>query len=100
MCVPNIEPPTPQAATYVSIIRFLVVMQFIIAVLDITSHKYYIPHGIFGIFLAFVLFMVQKLLSHQLLLIQITLGIYLSLDFLFGVLVFFQNRVNLLTTTS
>ena len=100
MCVPNVEPPTPKAKSYVQILRVIMVLQFIIGVLDVSSDRYYIPHGIFGIFLAFILFMTQKLLSHQLLMGQILLGIYFNLDFLFGVLVFFQDQINLLTTTT
>lgn len=79
MCVPNIEPPTEKAASYVTIIRILAVLQFIVGALGVSSDNYYIPHGIFGIFLAFVLFMAQKVLSHQLIIIQLLLSIYFML---------------------
>ena len=46
------------------------------------------------------MYMTQKVLSHHLLLIQVFMGIYYIFEFLFAILVFFQNKINLLTTTT
>jgi hypothetical protein len=99
MCIPATEPPSEQTASYLLVLRVIMILQLIIAVLDISADNYYVPHGIFGIFLAFILFITQRLLSHQLLLIQLLISLYFTTEFLFGVLVFFQNGVDLVSTT-
>jgi hypothetical protein len=71
-----------------------VVLQLIIAVLNIVSVDYFLKHGIFGIFLAFVLFMAQKELSYQILLIDVIVSLFFTFDFLLAFLTYFQNGTN------
>ena len=94
MCFPSFDPETEKAKTYVFIIQILVVAQIILSILIVISHDSFIPHGILGFFLAFALFVAQKLVSHNLLLFQIFLGLYFALIFLFACINFAQNDVD------
>ena len=100
MCMLTVDPPTEKAASYVTVIRVMIVLQVIVAILGIVADMFFLANGIFGILLAFCLFMLQKVLNHNIALPVILVSIYFSFDFLFAILTFPQNGVNLITTTN
>ena len=95
MCIDSIEPPSKAAQIQVNVLRILAALQLVLGVLQLTSDSYFVKHAIFGIFLAVVLFLAQKLLSYQIILMNLIMSIYFCLEFLFACLTYFQNSVDL-----
>ena len=52
--------------------------QFIVAVLDIVADSYFVPFGIFGIFMAYILFILQRIMNHNLITMYLLLSIYFT----------------------
>lgn len=100
MCIQQVEPATEKAASYVFILKIMAVCQVIVSILNIISNNYFIRHGIFGCFLCLVLILSQHLVSFQILLIQIIVSVYFTLDFLIAFLTYFQNGTNVNQSSS
>ena len=54
----------------------MVVVQFIVAILDIVADSYFVPFGIFGIFMAYILFILQRIMNYNLITMYLLLSIY------------------------
>ena len=88
---PPIEPPTDTARTYVTAIRVLMVVQAAVIILNFIAYNAFIREALFGLLMLFLLFMIQRTLSHTALMIFIFLSIFFTVVFMVFFLTPLQN---------
>lgn len=95
MCLRQIDPPTDKASCYVDMMRVFVVLQFVVAGIDIACCGYFVKHGVFGIFLGVLMLLASLFLNYQILLVNMVVSIYFMLDFLLAFLWIFQSGTSI-----
>jgi hypothetical protein len=83
-------PPTQKAANYQKAILVVMLLEFIIVILNFVAVKYIVT-GLFGLMLLLILFMSQRQMSHQMLMIFIFFSIYFCILFMVEFLTPIQN---------
>lgn len=86
LCGPQIVPPTEKAAKYVLILKGLLVIQFLIAIVDMIAVRSFLREGIFGLFFLFLIFTAFYRLSYHAILIYTFISIFFSVVFLVYIL--------------
>jgi hypothetical protein len=83
-------PPTEKAANYQKAVLGVMLVLLIIVILQFIAVKY-IVIGLFGLMLLLVLYMGQRQMSHQMLMIYIFFSLYFSVLFMVEFLTPIQN---------
>lgn len=83
-------PPTQKAANYQKAILVVMLLEFIIVIINFVAVKYIVT-GLFGLMLLLILFMSQRQMSHQMLMIFIFFSIYFCILFMVEFLTPIQN---------
>ena len=79
---PPITPPNESAATYVTAIRVLMVVQTAVVILNFIAVRAFIREALFGLLMLFLLYMTQRILSHTILMICIFISIFFTVVFM------------------
>lgn len=82
------------------IFKFLIFIQLVIAIVNLTAANFFLKEGIIGLFLAILHGIIQHNLSYQFIIINMLIGLYYFMKFLLFFLQPFQNQVNIETLSS
>lgn len=82
MCLgPSVQPPTQKAATYATLIKIITLFQIAISILNFVS-KLFVREGVLGLFMALILFMAGRNISHQYIISYASISIFFFVSFL------------------
>lgn len=90
-CGPQIVPPTEKAAKYVLLLKGLIIIQFLIAIVDLVAVRSFLREGIFGLFFIVLLFGAFYKLSYHAILVYTFISIFFSVVFLVYILTMYSS---------